>query len=149
MHTIKITPNLLSEYQCTSGIFIRLPNRIESKLFCPNWNALTCSKQPRLVDCRIGVVNKLDRRRRRRFIQSAIDLWWNFLCPEFGIVPERNTVIFWRYPDFLVTQCGIGGSKPPCQKAPCIVQSSRYNTSLWRTNRRKDGHTTTSNTALA
>jgi len=25
---------------------------------------LTCSKQPRLVDCRTGVVNKLDRRRR-------------------------------------------------------------------------------------
>jgi len=40
MHTIKITPNLLFEYQCTSGKFIRLPNRIESKLFCPNWNAL-------------------------------------------------------------------------------------------------------------
>jgi len=36
----KITPNLLFEYQCTSGKFIRLPNRIESKLFCPNWNAL-------------------------------------------------------------------------------------------------------------
>ena len=32
MHTIKITPNLLFEYQCTSGKFIRLPNRIESKL---------------------------------------------------------------------------------------------------------------------
>ena len=31
MHTIKITPNLLFEYQCTSGKFIRLPNRIESK----------------------------------------------------------------------------------------------------------------------
>jgi len=29
-------------------------------------SSLTCSKQPRLVDCRIGVVNKLDRRRRRR-----------------------------------------------------------------------------------
>ena len=29
MHTIKITPNLLYEYQCTSGKFIRLPNRIE------------------------------------------------------------------------------------------------------------------------
>ena len=28
MHTIKITPNLLFEYQCTSGKFIRLPNRI-------------------------------------------------------------------------------------------------------------------------
>jgi len=32
MHTIKIIPNLLFEYQCTSGKFIRLPNRIESKL---------------------------------------------------------------------------------------------------------------------
>ena len=31
MHTIKITPNLLFEYQCSSGKFIRLPNRIESK----------------------------------------------------------------------------------------------------------------------
>jgi len=31
MHTIKITPNLLFEYQCTSGKFITLPNRIESK----------------------------------------------------------------------------------------------------------------------
>jgi len=29
MHTIKITHKLLSEYQCTSGKFIRLPNRIE------------------------------------------------------------------------------------------------------------------------
>jgi len=52
MHTIKITPNLLFEYQCTIGKFIRLPNRIEkidsvarieSKLFCPNWNAPTPS----------------------------------------------------------------------------------------------------------
>ena len=53
MHNIEITPNLLFEYQCTNGKFIRLPNRIESKkidsvaiyrieskLFCPNWNAL-------------------------------------------------------------------------------------------------------------
>jgi len=39
MHTIKITPNLLFEYHCTSGKFIRLPNRIET-FFCPNWNAL-------------------------------------------------------------------------------------------------------------
>jgi len=28
----KITPNLLLEYQCTSGKFIRLPNRIETFL---------------------------------------------------------------------------------------------------------------------
>ena len=33
MHTIKITPNLLFEYQCTSGKFIRLPNRIEKNRF--------------------------------------------------------------------------------------------------------------------
>jgi len=30
VHTIKITPNLLLEYQCTSGKFMRLPNRIET-----------------------------------------------------------------------------------------------------------------------
>ena len=29
MHTTKITTNLIVEYQCTSGNFIRLPNRIE------------------------------------------------------------------------------------------------------------------------
>ena len=47
MHTIKITLNpLLFEYQCTSGKFIRLPNRIESKLFLPNWNALAAGGVP-------------------------------------------------------------------------------------------------------
>ena len=54
MHPIKKlpgTPNLLFEYQRTSGKFITLPNRIEknrfgsenrieSKLFGQNWNAL-------------------------------------------------------------------------------------------------------------
>jgi len=48
MHTIKITPNLLFEYQYTSGKFIRLSNRFGSEnrvesnrnFFCPNWNAL-------------------------------------------------------------------------------------------------------------
>jgi len=44
MHTIKITPNLLFEYQCTSGKFIELPNRIESKIFGPNWNALPMTR---------------------------------------------------------------------------------------------------------
>jgi len=49
MHTMKITPNLLFEYQCTSGKFIRLPNRIESKkLFCPNWNALATATRESL-----------------------------------------------------------------------------------------------------
>jgi len=40
MHTVKMSPNLLFEYQCTSGKLIRLPNRIESKLFLPE---LECS----------------------------------------------------------------------------------------------------------
>jgi len=44
MHTIKIAPNLLFEYQCTSGKFIRLPNRIEKIDSVAriewNWNAL-------------------------------------------------------------------------------------------------------------
>jgi len=39
MHTIKITPNLLFKYQCTSGKFIRLLNQIKT-FFCQNWNAL-------------------------------------------------------------------------------------------------------------
>ena len=34
------SPSLLFEYQCRSGKFIRFANRIESKLFCPNRNAL-------------------------------------------------------------------------------------------------------------
>jgi len=75
MHSIKITPNLLFEYQCTSGKFIRLPNRIESKnrfgsenliesnrnFFCPNWNALVvtsvrCALRKRMnrSRCRLG-----------------------------------------------------------------------------------------------
>jgi len=33
MHAIKITPNLLFKYQCTSGKFITLPNRIEKICF--------------------------------------------------------------------------------------------------------------------
>ena len=47
MHTIKITPNLLFECQCTSGKFIRLPNRIElnRNFFCPDWNALVFSSR--------------------------------------------------------------------------------------------------------
>jgi len=58
MHTIKITPNLLFKYQCTSGKFIRLPNRIEkidlvagieSKLFCQYWNALLEIENSQLI----------------------------------------------------------------------------------------------------
>jgi len=43
MRTIKITPNLLFEYQCTSGKFIRLPNRIESNRIETFLPELECS----------------------------------------------------------------------------------------------------------
>jgi len=48
----KITANLLFKYyyQCTSGKFMRLPNRIKSKLFCPNWNALSNSLDKIRID---------------------------------------------------------------------------------------------------
>jgi len=49
MHTIKMTPNLLFEYQCTSGKFIRLPNRIESKLFLPELECSTALYADRVV----------------------------------------------------------------------------------------------------
>jgi len=49
------------------------PQRIEV-MELEGYRRLTCSKQARLVDCRIGVVNKLDRR--RRVVDNAIDLPW-------------------------------------------------------------------------
>jgi len=62
MHTIKVTPNVPFECQCTSGKFIRLPKlignkidsvaRIESKLFF--WPELVSSSQrtrPFVVRC--------------------------------------------------------------------------------------------------
>ena len=29
--------------------------------------------------------------------------------------PEGHTLIFWKYPSFLLTQCTTGGRKLPCQ----------------------------------
>ena len=100
----------------------------------------TCSKQPRLVDCRIGVVNKLDRRRRRWVVDNAIDLpWRNFLRPDLGQSSrEKCPSFFSRNPNFLITQYGIGRRKPACQIDARFVQSFRYNTGLWQTDRRTD-----------
>ena len=67
MHTLKVTPNLLFGYQCTSGKFIRLPNRIEKidsvariesnrNFFCPNWNALV-SGTTRVIRYQKGKTN--------------------------------------------------------------------------------------------
>ena len=75
------SPSLLFEYQCRSGKFIRLANRIKSKLFCPNWNALLCSWW------RLLIIYGL-----RRILQ-IIDhdanykshCWWGLYCLQFTI----------------------------------------------------------------
>jgi len=49
-------------------------NPQQNKIELEDYSWPTYSKQPRLVDCPIGVVNKLDRwRRRRRLVDNAID----------------------------------------------------------------------------
>jgi len=61
------------------------------------YSCWTCRKQPRLVDCRIGVVNKLDRRRRRRRILLTTRTTGRGEIFKSGVwdkVPEGSTVIF-------------------------------------------------------
>ena len=98
-------------------------------LYLCSW--ATCSKQPRLVDCPVGVVNNLHRDRDDDDVSLTT---WPTCRGEFfksGVwdkVPERSN--FWRYPSVLTKQSGIGGRKPPCQKAARFVLSFLYNTSL-------------------
>ena len=95
----------------------------------------TCSKQPRL-DCRIGVVNKLDRRRRRRRVLLTTRSTCRgeiFQVRSSGQSARGKYANFWRYANFLTAQCGIDGRKPLCQNPARFVQSFRYNTGLWRT----------------
>jgi len=65
MHTIKITPNLLSEYQCTGGKFIRLPNRIET--FLPE---LECSSL--YIGQRKAISNTHEARIRAKYLVSLL-----------------------------------------------------------------------------
>ena len=91
MH-IKITPNLLFEYQCTSGKFIRLLNRIEKNrfgsenriesyrnFFCPNWNALVIAR-PR-SDFRI--------QKKRRFQYTAMHVSVFVSCRDMAHVHKQ------------------------------------------------------------
>ena len=99
------------------------------------YSSPTCSKQPRLVDCRIGVVNKLDcrRRRRRRVLLTKRSTCRGEIFSKSGVwdkVPEGKYPNFWRYPNVFKAQCGIGGRKPPYQNPARFVQSFRYNTGL-------------------
>ena len=71
MHTIKITPNLLFEYLCTSGKFIRLPNRIESKLFSPE---LECSTA---LSCGVVCVILIASRGKKR-VHSVVNICYKY-----------------------------------------------------------------------
>jgi len=106
------------------------PEQIELvELEC--YRSPTCRKQPRLIECRIGVVNKLDRRRRqrRRVVDNAIDSpRRNFLVRSLERSFRGKYLNFWRYPNSLITQCGIGE-----RNLPAKIRSFRYNTGLWRT----------------
>ena len=124
MHTIKITPNLLFEYQCTSGKLIRLPNRIKSKLFFrPSWNALRpwASLKPDGLNKHSSVHTAVLRSRSeirhyRVFTDDACSVTWTFnylptvahsqQLPKFSwfgsrreIVPELSTLVY-ALPDF-------------------------------------------------
>ena len=82
------------------------------------------------------------------FVDNAIVLLWrNFLSPEFGTESQREVPSkFWRYPSFLMTQCGIDGRKPPCQKQ--LDSSSGFDT-IPACDGRTVRHTMTEYTALA
>ena len=120
------------------------------ELECYSWS--TCSKQPRLVDCRIGVVNKLDRRRRRRrVLLTARSTCRGEIFSKSGVrdkVPERSTLISEDI-QISLKQCKIGGRRLHAKNPARFVQSFWYNTGLWRTDRRTDGETTTAYIVLA
>ena len=93
----------------------------------------TCSKQPRLVSWRIGVVSKLHR-------------WWWYddeFCWQHDRLAVAKFAKSWAWNkvqegstlNFLVAQCWTGGWKPPCQKPSWFFQSFQYNTGLWRMDR--------------
>ena len=103
-------------------------NRMELE----GYSCRICMKQPRL-DCRIGVVNKLDRRRRRRRVLLTTRSTCRgeiFQVRSLGQSARGKYANFWRYANFLTAQCGIGGRKPLCQNPARFVQSFRYNTGL-------------------
>jgi len=48
----------------------------------------------------------------------------SFQVQSFGQSPRGKYPNFWRYPNFLITLCGIGGEKPPYQKPARFIQSA-------------------------
>ena len=88
-------------------IVLLLPRREDKKL-CYR-SATRCVNQ-NLANYRIGVVNKLNHRRRQRrrwvYRQRNRLAVAKFLSSEFGTKSQREVPYFWTYPNFLITQCG-------------------------------------------
>ena len=94
----------------------------------------TCSKQPRLIDCRIGVVNKLDCR--RVLLTTLLTCRGEiFKVQSWGQSSGGQVPNFWRYPHFLKAQCRIDAKNQ-------LDSSSRFDTIL-ACDRQTDGQTIT------
>jgi len=109
--TMSVKISLTVETSCTTN-----KQQIEAiKLVGYSWP--TCSKQLRLAHCYTGVVNKLDCQQRQVSVTMKSTCRGKiFLHPNF-----------WRYPNFLITQCSE--RKPPettCRKPVKFGQSFRY-----------------------
>jgi len=88
-------------------------------------------KQPPLINCHIGVVDKLGRPRQWRHVLLIMRL----TCPGeieiskswvWGKVSEGSTLTFWDTQVSFITQCEIGGRKPTCQEQ--LDSSSPFDT---------------------
>jgi len=89
---------------------------------------IDCSKQPRLVDCRIGVVKKLDCQQQQRRVLLTTQSTCSgeiFLVRSLAQSPRGKYPNFWReaYPIFFITQCGVDGRKLPLPKLTRFVQT--------------------------
>jgi len=102
-------------------------SRIQQIHDAARWLRLTATAKTRRLSY-IGIVNKVDRRRRRRRVQLTTP---SICCDEIFQVrslgqSDKGISEIPKFPP----QCRIGGRKPPCQKPARFVQSFRYNSGL-------------------
>jgi len=115
------------ETSCTTN-----PQKIEViELEGYSWQ--TCSKQPRLVDCRIGVVNKLGRRRRRQVLFTTRSPCRGevFQVRSSGQSSRGKHPNYWRYLNFFITH-DVWWKEASVPKTSSIRPVCRYSTGLWR-----------------
>jgi len=128
-----------SIFLCPLSFWLTLPWRVLSTSWCypsrPCVAFLACVHLALFLALSLSPGNSLVSSRCDEFCRRCDRL----AMPKFsklgslGQSLRENFSNFWRHPYFLITQRGIGGRKPPCQKSPRLVQSFRYNTGLWQT----------------